>query len=107
VREKSRFQMLAEWESKSTSTMRRTVKSAIVKTAVLISHIWTDEEDLPIEIMYEYEARQGWFLNMTFSVTIIEFKVLGDTALPEDLIKDQVKEIIRDHYKGLSVEFNY
>lgn len=84
------------------------VNTPSIVQVILPGTIWTDEgEDLPIEIEYEYAKLEDLFGNYCFSVTVFEWKVLGATTTPKDIIRDQVEQIIKEHHCWLPVEFNY
>jgi hypothetical protein len=69
--------------------------------------IWTYEgDDLPIEIDYEYYKENDLFGAFCYQVTFFDYKVLGTTGTDPVEIINQVKDIIREELKGLTVEFN-
>jgi hypothetical protein len=83
-------------------------KSPIVKEGFQSGTIWTDEEvDLPIEIEYEYAKINDLFGSFCVAVTIVDFRVLGKTTTPREIITEQIEQIIREAYPALSVDFNY
>jgi hypothetical protein len=88
--------------------MRTAVTSPLTKTETLSGYIWTDEgDDLAIEIEIGSEAIATLFENCSFNITVYEYRVLGSTTTPKEIIELQVEEIIKEKFYGLSCEINY
>jgi hypothetical protein len=82
--------------------------ATITKEGFQTGTIWTDEgNDLPIEIEYEYAQINDLFGAFCIAATIVDFRVLGKTSTPKEIIKEQVEQIIKDAHPALSVDFNY